>query len=416
MRRVVVTGLGMVTPLGSGVQENWKRLIKGESGISNIRGFEYTDLPSKVAGQIPQEGEGAFNPNDWMTPKEQKRVDRFIILGIAAATQALKDARWEPKTEEEKEYTGVLIGSGIGGLPEIARTAVILHEKGARRVSPFFIPASLINLTAGYISIYFGFTGPNHAVATACSSGSHAIGDAVRLIQCQDANVVVAGGAEAAVCPIGVAGFSAMRALSTHFNDDPTRASRPWDKLRDGFVISEGAGILVLEELEHAKNREAHIYGEIMGYGLSGDAHHVTSPTEDGDGAYRCMKMALRKAGLSPKDIDYINAHGTSTIVGDMAELHAVERLFPEGVTMSSTKSSTGHLLGAAGSVEAIFTLLSINKEIVPPTLNLENCLKETVIDLVPKKAKSCKINYALSNSFGFGGTNATLVFKKWEE
>ena len=415
MRRVVVTGIGAVTPLAAGASLSWKRLIAGESGIRGITSFDVSDLASKVAGQVPRgEGEGLFNADDAVPPKDQRKMDEFIILAMAAAIEAVTDSGWEPQDEEQRERTGVMIGSGIGGLQGIYETSITLKERGPRRVSPFFIPACLINLASGHVSIRFGFKGPNHAVVTACSTGAHAIGDASRLIQHGDADVMVAGGTEAAVCRIGVAGFAASRALSTAFNDEPPRASRPWDKDRDGFVIGEGAGIVVLEELEHARARGAKIYAEVVGYGLSGDAYHITAPAEDGSGGFRAMRNALADAELTPGDIDYINAHGTSTPLGDEIELGAVKRLFGPAaykLCMSSTKSAIGHLLGAAGSVEAIFSILAMNAGIVPPTLNLENPSEGCDIDLVPLKAKEHKIRYALSNSFGFGGTNACLIF-----
>jgi 3-oxoacyl-[acyl-carrier-protein] synthase II len=416
-RRVVVTGLGLVTPLACGVEESWQRLIKSESGLSAITSFDVSDLPSKVAGQVPRgEASHAFRADEWVPTKEQKKMDVFILFAIAAATQAIRDSGWTPETEEEKERTGVMIGSGIGGLREIEQTVLEMHEKGPRRVSPFFIPSCLINLASGHVSIMNGFKGPNHSVVTACSTGAHAIGDASRLIQFGDADVMVAGGAEAAICRIGFAGFSAARALSTAYNDTPEKASRPWDKGRDGFVMGEGAGIVVLEEYEHAKKRGAKIYGELVGYGLSGDAYHITAPTPDGNGGFRAMQGALKHAGITPDAIDYVNAHGTSTPLGDEIELGAVKRLFGDAaykISMSSTKSSIGHLLGAAGSVEAIFSLLAIRDQIAPPTLNLENPSDGCDIDLVPNVAKKRTINYALSNSFGFGGTNASLVFKR---
>ncbi|AWK87150.1 beta-ketoacyl-ACP synthase II [Azospirillum thermophilum] len=419
MRRVVVTGLGLVTPLGVGHKLNWERLVAGESGIRGITGFDVSDLPSKVAGQVPRgSGEGDFNPDLFVPPKDQRKMDDFILYAIAAAHEAIKDSGWQPQTEEERERTGVMVGSGIGGLPGIADGAVTLHEKGPRRLSPFFIPACLINLASGHISINHGFKGPNHAVVTACSTGAHAIGDAARLIMWDDADVMVAGGTEAAVSRLGVGGFAAMRALSTSFNDTPSKASRPYDKDRDGFVISEGAGVVILEELEHAKKRGAHIYAEIVGYGLSGDAHHISAPADDGNGGFRAMTAALKRAGLSPADIDYVNAHGTSTPLGDEIELGAVKRLFGSAMdklAMSSTKSAIGHLLGAAGAVEAIYSIKAINHSIVPPTLNLENpsdsCLG---VNLVPKVAQERRVRAALSNSFGFGGTNASLVFKEF--
>lgn len=415
MRRVVVTGLGLVTPLGNGVETTWKRLIRGESGIRRIDTFDTEGLASKVAGQVPLGNEaGQFNFDDYLPPKDRRKMDDFIIFGMAAAEEALKDSGWVAETEEQQEMTGVMIGSGVGGLPRIYEASVTLKEEGPRRISPFFIPSCLINLASGQVSIRHGFKGPNHAVVTACSTGAHAIGDAARLIQWGDANVMVAGGAEASVCEIGVAGFAALRALSTNFNDEPTKASRPWDQARDGFVIGEGAGIVVLEEYEHAKKRGAKIYAEILGYGLSGDAYHITAPAEDGNGGYRAMRNALRHAKLNPEDVGYINAHGTSTPVGDMIELNSVKRLFgekPAQASMSSTKSAIGHLLGAAGGVEAIFSILALRDGIVPPTLNLDNPSEGTEgIDLIPHKAKEKKIRYVMSNSFGFGGTNASLV------
>lgn len=416
MRRVVVTGIGLVTPLGSGTEANWNRLINGESGIDAIDSFDVSDLPVKIAGQIPrgEQSDGKFNPDDWMEPKEQRKVDEFILFAMAAACQAVEDSGWKPESDEDRERTGVMIGSGVGGLPTICDTAILLHEKGPRRVSPFFIPSCLINLASGQVSIRYGFRGPNHSVVTACSTGAHAIGDAARLIQWEDADVMVAGGAEGSVCRLGLAGFAAARALSTGFNDTPEKASRPWDKGRDGFVMGEGSGVVVLEELEHAKARGANIYGEVAGYGLSGDAYHITSPPEDGNGGYRAMSAALKRAGLNPEDIDYINAHGTSTPVGDEIELRTVKRLFGDAaykLSMSSTKSSIGHLLGAAGSVEAIYSLLAMKHGVVPPTLNLDDPSDECDIDLVPHEAKEKKIRAILSNSFGFGGTNATLIF-----
>ena len=415
MRRVVVTGLGMVSPLGCGVETTWNRLLKGESAARKIEKFDTSDLPCKIAMPVPREGEGAFIQDDWMDAKESKRVDDFIVFAVSAATQALDDAGWHPSTEEEKCRTGTMIGSGIGGLEGIAETAIILNEKGPRRVSPFFITGRLINLASGYVSIQHGLKGPNHSVVTACSTGAHASGDAARLIALDDADVMVAGGAESAICRIGIAGFAACRALSTAFNDTPERASRPYDKDRDGFVMGEGAGVVVLEEYEHAKARGAKIYAEIAGYGLSGDAYHITAPPEDGDGGFRSMQAALKRAGISPSDLDYINAHGTSTMA-DTIELGAVTRMLGNAVntvSMSSTKSSIGHLLGAAGAVEAIFCMLAIRDGIVPPTLNLENPSVESEIDLVPLQARKKEVNYALSNSFGFGGTNASLVVKK---
>ena len=414
MKRVVVTGMGMVTPLGCGVAPSWDRLIESQSGISAIERFDVSDLSCKIAGQLPGgDGEGAFNPDDWVPPKDQRKMGDFILFAMAAATQAVEDSGWKPTEAFELERTGVMIGSGIGGLEGIHDTSLILAEKGPRRVSPFFIPSCLINLASGHVSIKYGFRGPNHAVVTACSSGAHAIGDAARLIQLDDADVMVAGGAESTVCRIGMAGFAAAKALSTNFNDTPTKASRPWDKDRDGFVMGEGAGILVLEEYEHAKNRGAKIYAELIGYGMSGDAHHITAPAEDGRGAVLAMSAAIKRAGISPEDIDYINAHGTSTPMGDEIELGAVKKVFgaaAEGVSMSSTKSAIGHLLGAAGSVEAIFSILAIRNGVVPPTLNLDNPSEGCDLDLVPYQAKERKVRYALSNSFGFGGTNASLV------
>ncbi len=417
MRRVVVTGLGLITPLGCGVAENWKRLIAGKSGVRGIQSFDVSDLPSKIAGVIPRgDGPGEYNPDDWVAPKDRRKMGEFIVLGLVAAQQAVDDSGWAPEAEEGRNRTGVLIGSGIGGLQTIVEGARTLEERGPRRISPFFIPAALINLVSGHASIRFGYKGPNHAVVTACSTGAHAIGDAARLIQFDDADVMVAGGAEAAVCRLGIAGFAAARALSTKFNDTPERASRPWDEDRDGFVMGEGAGIVVLEELEHAKRRGATIYAEVVGYGLSGDAFHITAPAEDGSGGYRSMENALKRAGLQPEDIDYINAHGTSTPLGDEIELGAVKRLFGDAaskLSISSTKSAIGHLLGAAGSVEAIYSVLAIGNDIVPPTLNLENPSEGLDLDLVPLVAKKREVRRALSNSFGFGGTNASLIFAK---
>jgi 3-oxoacyl-[acyl-carrier-protein] synthase II len=418
LRRVVITGLGLVTPLGSGVDSNWSRLIAGGNGARRIEEFEVSDLTCQVACFIPRgsQSEGKFTADDWMEPKEQRKVDDFIVYGMAAATQALDDAGWKADTQEKQERTGVLIGSGIGGLSGIADTSILLKEKGPRRVSPFFIPGRLINLASGYVSIRHDLKGPNHAVVTACSTGAHAIGDAARLIQFDDADVMVAGGAESPICRIAVAGFAACRALCTTFNDQPQKASRPYDKDRDGFVMGEGAGIVVLEELEHAKARGAKIYAEVVGYGLSGDAYHITAPSEDGDGAYRSMRMGLKRAGIQPSDIQYVNAHGTSTM-GDEIELKAVERLFGNAsgkLAMSSTKSAIGHLLGAAGAVEAIYSVLAIRDNVAPPTLNLDNPSVETAIDLVPHKAQKRPIDVALSNSFGFGGTNASLVLRRY--
>ncbi len=415
MRRVVVTGLGLVTPLGSGVGVNWRRLTESQSGLRRIEHFDVSEMPAKIGGLVPKgTGEGDFDPDRICSAKDRRRMDDFIVYGLAASVEAIADAGWTPEDEESRERTGVMIGSGIGGLPGLAEGALTLRDGGPRKISPFFIPAALINLVSGHVSIRWGFKGPNHAVVTACATGAHAIGDAARLIMLDDADVMVAGGAEAAICPLGMAGFAAARALSTGFNDEPTRASRPWDKDRDGFVMGEGAGIVVLEELEHARKRGAHIYGEIIGYGMSGDAHHITAPAEDGNGAFRAMRAALKRAGLAPDAIDYINAHGTSTPLGDQIELEAVQRLFgdhAQRLAMSSTKSAIGHLLGAAGAVEAIYSLLAINNGILPPTLNLENPSSDMGIDLVPLTAKERRIKVAMSNSFGFGGTNASLIF-----
>jgi 3-oxoacyl-[acyl-carrier-protein] synthase II len=417
MNRVVVTGLGMVTPLAAGVEATWRRLLAGESGAARVESFDVSDIACQIAAQVPRgAAPDAFNPDEWMEPKEQRKVDDFIIFAAAAAGQALKDADWAPKTYEDQVDTGVLIGSGIGGLGGIYEASVTLHEKGPRRISPFFIPGRLINLAGGHVSIVHGLKGPNHAVVTACSTGAHAIGDAGRLIALGDAKVMVAGGAESAVNRLALAGFAACRALSTGFNDRPTQASRPYDRDRDGFVMGEGAGCVVLEDYEHAKARGARIYAELVGYGLSGDAYHITSPSPDGDGAFRGMSMALKRAGVTPGEIDYINAHGTSTPVGDEIELRAVERLLGNAAataTMSSTKSSIGHLLGAAGAVEAIFSILAIRDQIAPPTLNLDNPSVETAIDLAPHVARKRKIDVSLSNSFGFGGTNASVIFRR---
>lgn len=418
MRRVVVTGLGLVTPLGCGVEATWSRLLDAQSGARRVSEFDVSDITCQIACFIPRGSlaEGKFNADDWMEPKEQRKVDDFIIYAVAAADQALKDAGYKADTVERQERTGVLIGSGIGGLSGIADTSILLKEKGPRRVSPFFIPGRLINLASGYVSIKHRLKGPNHAVVTACSTGAHAIGDAARLIALGDAEVMVAGGTESPICRIALAGFAACRALSTGFNDRPTEASRPYDKDRDGFVMGEGAGVVVLEEYEHAKARGARIYAEIIGYGLSGDAYHITAPAEDGDGAYRCMRMAVKRAGIDPSDIDYVNAHGTSTQMGDEIELGAVERLFGNAggkLAMSSTKSAIGHLLGAAGAVEAIFSVLAIRDNIAPPTINLHEPSVSTSIDLVPHAAKSREINTVLSNSFGFGGTNASLILRR---
>ncbi|MGB9151506.1 MAG: beta-ketoacyl-ACP synthase II [Alphaproteobacteria bacterium] len=417
MRRVVVTGMGMVTPLGVGLGVNWKKLIAGASGIGRITHFDPSEMTCQVAGQIPRgDGEGEFNLDRFVEPKEQKKMDTFIHYAIAAATEAIKDGGYVPQTDEERDRIGVMIGSGIGGLNEIYETSIVLHEKGPRRVSPFFIPRSLINLASGQVSIQHGYRGPNHAVVTACATGAHAIGDAARLIAMDDADVMVAGGTEAAICRVGIAGFCALRAMSTGFNDQPTRASRPYDKDRDGFVMGEGSGVVILEEYEHAKKRGAKIYAELAGYGLSGDAHHMTSPAEDGNGGYRAMQMALKRSGFNTDQIDYVNAHGTSTPMGDEIEVKAVRRLLGDHaskVMMSSTKSSTGHLLGAAGAIEAIYSIKAVTDGLIPPTLNLENPSEGVEgIDLVPLKAKEKKIKVALSNSFGFGGTNACLIFK----
>ncbi|SMC42453.1 beta-ketoacyl-ACP synthase II [Primorskyibacter flagellatus] len=417
MRRVVVTGLGLVTPLASGVEESWRRILDGQSGAGKISRFDASHLATDYACEVPHgDGtDGTFNPDDWMAPKDQRKVDTFILYGIAAAAQAVEDAGWTPDDRAELERTGVLIGSGIGGLNSIAETALVLRDRGPRRVSPFFVPGALINLISGQVSIRYGFRGPNHSVVTACSTGAHAIGDAARLIRDDDADVMIAGGAEASISEIGIAGFNACKALSTKRSDDPTKASRPYDVDSDGFVMGEGSGIVVLEEYEHAKARGAKIYAEVIGYGLSGDAYHITAPSEDGDGAERCMRMALKKAGLQPSDIDYINAHGTSTMA-DKIELGAVERMMGDAadkVTMSSTKSMTGHLLGAAGAIEAIFSILAIRDQVAPPTINLDNPAVETKVDLAPNAKRERKINVALSNSFGFGGTNASVIFRK---
>jgi 3-oxoacyl-[acyl-carrier-protein] synthase II len=417
MRRVVVTGLGMVSPLASGVEKTWERLLAGKSAAGPLSGFSTDELTCKIGCQIPRgDGtDGTFNADQWVEPKEQRKMDDFILYAMAAAHQALDDANWHPQTYEEQIATGVSVGSGIGGLGGIHDGTLLLQDRGPRRLSPFFIPGRLINLASGYISIQHKLKGPNHAVVTACSTGAHAIGDASRMVALGDADVMVAGGTEGSINRIGIAGFCACRALSTGYNDEPARASRPYDKDRDGFVMGEGAGIVVLEEREHALRRGARIYAEIVGYGMSGDAHHITSPSEDGDGAYRCMSAALKRAGLTASDIDYVNAHGTSTPLGDEIELKAVERLLgahASSVSMSSTKSSIGHLLGAAGSVEAIFSILAIRDQIAPATLNLDNPSVETKIDLTPHKPVKRKIDVALSNSFGFGGTNASLIFK----
>ncbi len=422
LRRVVITGMGMVSPLGYGVDHNWDAITNAKSGIKKIEDFDVSDIASQIAGIIPKTKDenpkdGEFNADLFMPPKEQRKVDKFITYGIAATKEAIEDACWTPMDEESLERTGVLIGSGIGGLDEIYKTSTLLNERGPRRISPFFVPAALINLTSGHISIKYGFKGPNHSVVTACATGTHAIGDAARLIALDDADIMIAGGAEGAVCRLGLAGFAAARALSTGYNDAPEDASRPWDSARDGFVIGEGAGIMVLEEYEHAKARGAKIYGEIIGYGLSGDAYHITSPAPRGDGGYRAMKAALKRAKLNPEDIDYINAHGTSTPMGDGIEFGAVKRLFENAlnsVSMSSTKSAIGHLLGAAGAVEAIYATKTIQTGTLPPTLNLDNPSDDCQgIDLVPKVAKEKDVKTVLSNSFGFGGTNASLVIRR---
>jgi 3-oxoacyl-[acyl-carrier-protein] synthase II len=417
MRRVVVTGLGMVTPLACGVDATWERILGSKSGIRRIEKFDVSDLPCKIAAQIPRgDGtDGSYNPDQWMEPKEQRKVDEFIVYGLCAARQALDDANWHPKTPEDQNTTGVMIGSGIGGVEGIAAGALLLKEKGPRRISPFFIPGRIINLASGYVSIEFGLKGPNSSVVTACSTGSHAIGDAGRLIALGDADVMVAGGCESPLDKLSLSGFAACKALSTSFNDTPERASRPYDRDRDGFVMGEGAGAIVLEEYEHAKKRGAKIYAELVGYGMSGDAFHITAPPPDGDGAFRCMNAAIKRAGISPGDIDYINAHGTSTMA-DEIELGAVQRTVGNAagkISMSSTKSCIGHLLGAAGAVEAIFCILAIRDQVAPPTINLDNPSVETPIDLVPHQARKREINVALSNSFGFGGTNASLIFRR---
>jgi len=425
MRRVVVTGIGLITPLGQGTEITWAAILAGKSGIGRVTTFDPADYACQVAGEVPRvdgrggggaDVEGSFDPDQTLSTRDQRRVDDFILYAIAAADEAIKDSGWQPETDADRERTGVIIGSGIGGLATIERTSIELYEKGPRRVSPFFIPSALINLASGQVSIRHGLKGPNHAVVTACATGAHAVGDAARLIKYGDADVMLAGGAEAAICPVGMAGFIAARAMSTSFNDTPEKASRPYDKDRDGFVMGEGAGVLVLEEYEHAKARGAKIYAEVMGYGLAGDAFHITAPAEDGDGGFRAMKAALKDAGVEMADVDYINAHGTSTPLGDEIELGAVERLLGNAAakaTMSSTKSATGHLLGAAGAIEAAFSCLAIRDQVAPPTINLDNPSIVTPIDLVPNKAKPMAIDIALSNSFGFGGTNASVVFKK---
>ena len=417
MTRVVITGMGLVTPLGVGAGHVWAALLAGKSGAKRITEFEVSDMACQIAGIVPRgSAPGQFNADDWMEPKEQRKVDDFIVYAVSAADQAISDSGWSASSEEERVRAGVLIGSGIGGLQGIEKSSLLLQEKGPRRISPFFIPGRLINLSGGYVSIKHGLKGPNHAVVTACSTGAHAIGDAARLIALDDADLMVAGGTESSVCRLGLAGFVACRALSTGFNDRPEQGSRPYDRDRDGFVMGEGAGVVVLESLEHAKARGARIYAEVIGYGLSGDAYHITAPAETGDGAFRCMTAALKRANIAPSDIDYVNAHGTSTPMGDEIELRAVERLFGDvsaGLTMSSTKSATGHLLGAAGAVEAIFSALAIRDNVAPPTLNLDNPSVDTAIDLVPHKAKEKRIDTVLSNSFGFGGTNASLILRR---
>jgi 3-oxoacyl-[acyl-carrier-protein] synthase II len=417
-RRVVVTGMGIACPLGLGVENVWKRLTAGESGLGAIQSFDVSQLTAKIAGQVPTgpKTEGKLDLNEWIPVKDLKKMDRFIQLALVAAEEAVEDSGWKPEDEDSRCRTGVMIGSGIGGLPTIFEASVLIKEGKTRRLSPFFIPSALINLASGHVSIKYGFKGPNHSVVTACATGVHALGDAARLIALGDADVMVAGGAEAAVSEIGMAGFCASRALSTAFNENPTQGSRPWDKDRDGFVMGEGAGVLVLEEYEHAKKRGAKIYAEVVGYGMSGDAHHITAPSEDGDGAFRSMRAALRSAGVTPDQVQYVNAHGTSTPMGDDLELGAVERLWGDaakGLAMSSTKSAIGHLLGAAGAVEGIFSVLAIRDGIAPPTLNLEEPSRESAIDRVAKVAQQRKIEVALSNSFGFGGTNASIVFKR---
>ena len=417
-RRVVVTGMGIACPLGLGVENVWKRLTAGESGLGAIESFDVSQLTAKIAGQVPAgpKAEGKLDLNEWIPVKDLKKMDRFIQLALVAAEEAVEDSGWKPEDEDARCRTGVMIGSGIGGLPTIFEASLLIKEGKTRRLSPFFIPSALINLASGHVSIKYGFKGPNHSVVTACATGVHALGDAARLIALGDADVMVAGGAEAAVSEIGMAGFCASRALSTAFNEKPTQGSRPWDKDRDGFVMGEGAGVLVLEEYEHAKKRGAKIYAEVVGYGMSGDAHHITAPSEDGDGAFRSMRAALRSAGVTPDQVQYVNAHGTSTPMGDDLELGAVERLWGDaakGLAMSSTKSAIGHLLGAAGAVEGIFSVLAIRDGIAPPTLNLEEPSRESAIDRVAKVAQERKIEVALSNSFGFGGTNASIVFKR---
>lgn len=417
-RRVVITGIGVVSPLANGAEPTWKKLIAGQSGIRPITSFDVSDLPAKIAGTVPEGDQpGLFQADRYMSSKDQRKVDRFILYAVSAAIQAVEDSGWMPEDEESRERTGVMIGSGIGGLPEIESTAYVIKESGTRRVSPFFIPACLINLASGHVSIRYGFKGPNHAVVTACATGAHAIGDASRIIEYGDADVMVAGGTEAAVCRIGMAGFASARALSTQYNDTPEEASRPWDEGRDGFVMGEGSGIVVLEEYEHARRRGAKIYAEVIGYGMSGDAHHITAPAEDGNGGFRAMRAALKNAGIAPEQIDYINAHGTSTPLGDAIEVAAVRRLFGDHANkmkISSTKSAIGHLLGAAGSIEAIFCALALRDQVAPPTLNLRKPSEVCIgLDLVPLEAKPCPLTTVMSNSFGFGGTNASLVLRK---
>jgi 3-oxoacyl-[acyl-carrier-protein] synthase II len=417
-RRVVVTGMGIASPLGLGVETVWNKLIEGQSGIRQIQSFDVTDLAAKIAGQVPAgtRADGGLTLSEWIPVKDQRKMDRFIHLALVAAIEAVEDSGWMPEDEDDREATGVMIGSGIGGLQTIYDASIQVHEGKVKRLSPFFIPSALINLASGHLSIKYGFKGPNHSAVTACATGVHAIGDAARLIIWGDADVMVAGGAEGAVCPLGIGGFAASRALSTEFNDQPEKASRPWDKDRDGFVMGEGAGVLVLEELEHARARGAKIYGEVVGYGLSGDAHHITAPAEGHAGAFRAMRAAFRNAGLAPADVQYVNAHGTSTPMGDDLELEAVERFFGDdarGLAMSSTKSATGHLLGAAGAIEAIFSLLAIRDGVAPPTLNLDEPSRPSVIDRVAHSAQQRKIDCVLSNSFGFGGTNASVIFRR---
>ena len=417
-RRVVITGMGIASPLGVGVENVWKRLIEGESGIRSIQSFDVTELPAKIAGQVPAgtRSEGGLSLNEWIPVKDQKKMDRFIHLALVAGIEAVEDSGWEAVDEDDQNATGVMIGSGIGGLQTIFEASKQVLEGKVKRLSPFFIPSALINLASGHLSIKYGFKGPNHSAVTACATGVHAIGDAARLIKLGDADVMVAGGAEAAVCELGIGGFSASRALSTAFNDTPARASRPWDRDRDGFVMGEGAGVVVLEELEHARARGAKIYGEVVGYGLSGDAHHITAPAEGHDGAFRAMRAAFKNGGLVPSDVQYVNAHGTSTPLGDDLELEAVERFFgdaADGLAMSSTKSATGHLLGAAGAIESIFSLLAIRDRVAPPTLNLEQPSRDSVIDRVAVASQERTIDCVLSNSFGFGGTNASIIFRR---